>query len=286
MTIPRRHHYANQPPWEPKEPASSRQEETQPHRRLSSSTTNEDGETQAAIRKFRLQPKTACQMIARSLAPKIGHITVADLVGPEDSKTRKIISARSLKRRFKPGATVYPTQTPDAILFVLDEGMFEIFFECDDTSILVKKVEKGAVLGEMPALGIRMFGTVALAAVPSKLSLLDLEAVKAIATKAPKLACEWLHKVAPGLAACEVENEINKHATLPSKITSLLLGLADETGAVLGLTEQAIADRTGARRESVVAAIAAMKRAGLVDVIGKGKILLTDIPALRKLKLL
>jgi Mn-dependent DtxR family transcriptional regulator len=60
---------------------------------------------------------------------------------------------------------------------------------------------------------------------------------------------------------------------------------ADDHGVVAGISERAIAERLAARRESVVAVISQMKRAGLIEVISKQKFLLTNIGALQALRL-
>src|SRR5262249_13165120 len=108
---------------------------------------------------------------------------------------------------------------------------------------------------------------------------------KRIAAKCPLIAIRFVHVLAPRFSACQIECKRNKFATLLSRVASLFLEMADDQGVVAGITERGIAERLAARRESVVAIVAQLKRTRLVEVIGKQKFLLTDIPALRALEL-
>jgi CRP-like cAMP-binding protein len=238
-----------------------------------------------AVRKFKLEHKTAEAMFARDLALGVAYLKRDDLIRPGDKKTERVIVRNSTRRRFEPGEQVYPLDNASPSLLLLHGGTVELFLPSQPTRILVKRIEEGSLFGEMPSIGFVMMGTQAQAVSQVEILVFDESALKQVEQKARDIASRLLHLIGPRLAICQREYERTKFATLLARIASLLLDRADESGLVRGINQRIMADRLGARRESVVAAISEMKRSKLIDVRGRENYVLTDIPALNQLRL-
>jgi CRP/FNR family cyclic AMP-dependent transcriptional regulator len=238
-----------------------------------------------AGREFKLQAKTARPILVKDLADDIAYLRRDDLIRPRDRKVQKLIYEHGTSQRFEVADQIYPLDPDEPAVLLMHRGAADLLLPSQPTPMFVKRIEEGFIFGEFPSIGLLMLGTIAQAATPSEVIILHQPAIKQIADTSPDIGVRLVHVFGPRFSECQRELKRAKFATLPSKIASLLLDLADEQGVVVGISERVIAERLAARRESVVAVISQMKRAGLVEVIGRQKFLLTNIDALRALKL-
>jgi CRP/FNR family cyclic AMP-dependent transcriptional regulator len=238
-----------------------------------------------AGREFKLQAKTARPILVKDLAQDIGYLRRDDLIRPSDRKVQKLIYQHGTSQKFEVADRIYPLDQDEPAVLLMHRGAADLFLPSQPTPMFVKRIEEGFIFGEFPGIGLQMLGTIAHAAIPSEVIILHPPAIKQIAGTSPDIAVRFVHVFGPRFSECQRELKRTKFATLPSKIASLLIDLADEQGVVVGISERVIAERLAARRESVVAVISQMKRAGLVEVVGRQKFLLTNPAALRALKL-
>ena len=163
-------------------------------------------------------------------------------------------------------------------LLLVKHGQVEIWHTHHD--YLVKKLEAGALFGDMPLLGQAMLGTKAISGTEgATVAVINVEAAKEWIKSDPAPIFE---KLGNRLAEIEAEHYRSRFQLADSRIAALLLGIAGEGSTVLGLTHEEIGERIGLYRETVTITLDAMKMDRIVEV-GRKRITILDKRALREL---
>ena len=225
-------------------------------------------------------------LAALSLAPKVGYLQISDLTGSEDRGIESLVDKRLPKRSYKKGERIYPTERKDPVLFMVKSGSVNIFRPAlQGGQYAIKRLERGAVFGEMPLIGQSMLGAHAEAAESSDLIVISAQDFDRIASSAPDIALNAMRKLGPRLVEAERQHERAAFHPVTARIASLLARLANEANQVVGYTHQEMADMLGVYRETVTNAIAELKQDKLVKV-GRKRITLLDPDALSRLEAL
>ena len=223
-------------------------------------------------------------LAALSLAPKVGYLQISDLTGSEDKGIESLVDKRLPKRSYKKGERIYPTDRKDPVLFLVKSGAVNIFRpSLQGGQYAIKKLEPGAVFGEMPLIGQSMLGAHAEAAEASELIVISANDFDRIASSSPDIALNAMRKLGPRLVEAERQHERAAFHPVTARIASLLVRLANEANQVIGYTHQEMADLLGVYRETVTNAIAELKQDKLVQV-GRKRITLLNPDALSKLE--
>lgn len=223
-------------------------------------------------------------LAALSLAPKVGYLQISDLTGSEDRGIESLVDKRLPKRNYKKGERIYPTDRKDPVLFLVKSGAVNIFRpSLQGGQYAIKKLEQGAVFGEMPLIGQSMLGAHAEAAEASELIVISANDFDRLASTSPDIALNAMRKLGPRLVEAERQHERAAFHPVTARIAALLVRLANEANQVIGYTHQEMADLLGVYRETVTNAIAELKHDKLVQV-GRKRITLLNPEALTRLE--
>lgn len=225
--------------------------------------------TQAAIQGVRkhLHADRRKALAACALAQKVGYLRVEDLPSSAFFNTLATNS-------FNPHRIIRGKNE----LFLVAHGLVEIWHIRYDK--LVKALEKGSLFGEMPLLGQSMLGTKAVAGAPGATVIVINEASALEWVKSNP--SEIMQVIGSRLTKIEAEHYRSQFQLADSRIAALLLELAGEDTAIVGLSHEEIGERIGFYRETVTNILDALKMEKLVEV-GRKRVTVLDKRALHEL---
>ena len=162
-------------------------------------------------------------------------------------------------------------------LFLVVHGLVEIWHTRYDK--LVKTLEHGRLFGEMPLLGQSMLGTKAMTGAPG--------ATVAVMNEASAL--KWVEADPTGimrmigarLTKIEAELYSSQFQLTDSRIAALLLELAGEDSAIIGISHEEMGERIGVYREPLPTYL--RHEDGETVEIGRKRVSILDKRALREL---
>jgi CRP/FNR family transcriptional regulator len=215
----------------------------------------------------------------REVEANVGYLRLPDLVGPRDPRTASLVKKFSRILRFSSGQRVYPTEATQGSLIIL-EGRVDVVIPYKGRTF-IKRLEGGAIFGDMPFLGQRMFGAHAVAAGVCQVRVLDESGASKLLLSSPEFYLRLQRLCAPrhyeylGLY-------VDRLQSFEWRLVRFLLEKADHDGVIRGLTHADIAEALRApHRETVSQAMRSLRRKGWIES-DKGKIKLIDRDALRK----
>jgi CRP/FNR family cyclic AMP-dependent transcriptional regulator len=235
-------------------------------------------------RVYKLRPRLAPAVMARDLSRRFGYLNLSDLIrSGEPAALDRLFGSEWARFNFKAGDTVYPMDWCNSVLLGIERGSVNLFLESGPDRLLVKRLEADAVFGEMPSLGIRMFGAIAQTATGATLIAISSDAVERAVRRSPRFLRAWWHAAGRRFFESEGRGVICTHGSQPSRAVHELVELA-AGGDTIRITHQQLADRLGAERVSVSSILADLERKGLISV-RRGAIVIKDPEGLRRLKL-
>jgi CRP/FNR family transcriptional regulator, cyclic AMP receptor protein len=175
----------------------------------------------------------------------------------------------------------YSPDDGSEVLFLLKKGNVEIYrINADGKKLVTTRLGAGAVFGKMGFLGQRMDEAYAEATSDCLICVMSRTDVEQILLKDPRIAVRLAQSLGNRLAEAEARLEDMAFKSVPERVASLLLRLADDTDwrgrrVVKGLTHQQIAEIIGTYRETVTLTLNEFRAEGFVD-IGRRKIALLD----------
>lgn len=206
-------------------------------------------------------------LAASTLAQKVGYLRIEDLPGSAIFDTLPTNSFNA-KRAIRPKNE----------LFLIKHGLVEIRHTPYDR--LVSTLEAGALFGDLPFVGQSMLRTKAFAGTPgATVAVMDEAAAFQWIGSNP---AEILRVVGVRLTRIESEHYGSLFQLADSKIAKLLLELAGDGAAAVGLSHKEMGEKIGVYRETVTNILDAMKRQGLIE-IGRKRVTILDKRALREL---
>ncbi len=186
------------------------------------------------------------------------------------------------------GRVFYSPADDSEVLFLLKKGNVDVYrINAEGKKLVTAQLSKGAVFGKMGILGQRMDEAYAEATSECLICVMSRSDVEQLLLKDPRIAMRLAQSLGNRLAEAEARLEDMAFKSVPGRVASLLLRLADDTDwrgrkAVKGLTHQQIAEIIGSYRETVTLTLNEFRNAGYVD-IGRRKITLLDEPKLSEI---
>ncbi len=206
-------------------------------------------------------------LAAASLANKIGYLKITDVVPSgivENLPTQSLNPHRIIGTKNK--------------LFLVQEGMVEIWHTHYDK--LVKNLGPGILFGNMALLGQAMVGTRAISGTEGTIiAEVTTDIVRDWLKSNPLAISEWM---GTRLAEIEVEHYRAAFQLADSRVSALLLELANEDLIIEGLSHKDLALRIGLYRETITNVLSVMKQDKLIKV-GRERITILDKEALQEL---
>ena len=214
-----------------------------------------------------LQSEKKKSLVAATLAKKIGYLKIQDVVPSgivEHLETQSFNPHRIISTKNK--------------LYLVKEGSVEIWHTHYDK--LVKTLGSGMLFGTMPLLGQVMIGTKAISGTDgTTIAEITTDIAKELMNSNPLKISEW---IGTRLAEIEVEHYRAAFQLADSRVSALLLELANDDLVVEGLSHKELALRIGLYRETVTHVLSVMKQDRLVKV-GRERITILDKRALQEL---
>jgi CRP-like cAMP-binding protein len=248
-----------------------------------SASTRKSKATKSKRRRTKGPSEKIRSLAALSLESKVGYLSLGDLIGEGGGEIEGLVE-RLPKRNFKKGDTIYPSNVKGPVLYLVRSGAVSITRpSVSGQQFEVKTLGPGAVFGEMPLTGQTMLGAHAVAAETTKVALINIAEFEKLATAVPAIALNVVRQIGPRLVEAQRRHEQAAFQPVTSRISSLLLKLANKEGNVMGHTHQEMADMLGVYRETVTNAIAELKADNLIKV-GRKKIKVLSREGLQKLE--
>ena len=199
-------------------------------------------------------------LVAATLAKKIGYLKIQDVV---PSGIVEHLETQS----FNPNKIISTKNK----LYLVKEGSVEIWHTHYDK--LVKTLELGMLFGNMPVLGQVMIGTRAISGTDGTILVeITTDTAKNWLKSNPLAIGEWL---GTRLAEIEVKHYRAAFQLADSRVSALLLELANDDLVVEGLTHKDLALRIGLYRETITNVLSVMKQDKLIKV-GRERITILD----------
>ncbi|HEY6333674.1 MAG TPA: Crp/Fnr family transcriptional regulator, partial [Blastocatellia bacterium] len=192
----------------------------------------------------------------------------------------RILGDKVPGRVFGPGDAVTSNGQTEPSLMLVWQGAVNIFRQFRGEKLFVKRLDDGAIFGEMRMFGQSMYGAQAEAAEWSEIVSLTIRDIEAIAKACPGFMLRLARELGPRLAEAQRRYEMAVFQQVPERLASVLLDLAGSDGEINDVSQQDLADRVGVYRETISLAIAELKRMGLI-LAARRKIKLIDVDGLR-----
>lgn len=169
------------------------------------------------------------------------------------------------------------------VLFFLKKGHVQIYrLTADGKKLIVHDVKPGEFFGEMAALGQGMVDSIAEATQDSLICAMSRVDVYRLLQRRPEIAQRVIEHLAGRLHEAEARLETLAYQRLEARLASVLLReCAEDEDAVLGLSQQDLAEMVGASRESVTRSLKQLADSGALSV-ERRKIVLRDPTALQR----
>jgi CRP/FNR family transcriptional regulator, cyclic AMP receptor protein len=192
---------------------------------------------------------------------------------------------RAVERRFEAGETIYVCGDSDRYLYFVTEGVVKLYKgygEHKEASVTL--LEKGNVFGEPTPRLEGVHSDSAEAAAACQVTLVDKEALAEHVQRDPRCALALIVAYAQWVQRNERAMERLVPRDIRPRLAASLLELADRLGeptegrVAIGvhLIHQTLADMVVSSRVGVSKEMARLRREGLIEPRGKGRIVLLD----------
>jgi CRP/FNR family transcriptional regulator, cyclic AMP receptor protein len=225
--------------------------------------------------------KKLSQMLGRGeerRQEKLNYLTTIeifrDLSRPEiEAIDRQLSMATS-----PPGNVFYMPEETGEVLFLLKKGTVQLYrLTPEGKKIVIATLGPGSLFGEMSLVGQGMHSTFAEAVDECKLCVMSRSDVERLMREKPQVALRIVEALGDRLVQMERQLEDVAFKSIPARLASLLLRLADERGSatIKGYSHQDLAEMVGTYRETVTLTLNELKAKGLVE-IGRKRLVVVD----------
>lgn len=173
----------------------------------------------------------------------------------------------------EPGRIFYMPEDTGEVLFLLKKGRVQLYrISPNGKKLVVETLGPGTIFGEMSLVGQGMHNTFAEAVDECLLCVMSRADVERLMREKPSVAFRFVEALGDRLSSVETRLEEIAFKSIPARLASLLLRLADEEGSgteVIGYTHQDLGEILGTYRETVTQTLNDFKADGLVDISRK-----------------
>ncbi|HKG90424.1 MAG TPA: Crp/Fnr family transcriptional regulator [Gemmatimonadaceae bacterium] len=199
---------------------------------------------------------------------------------------RRELAARGVERRYAAGETIFAAGSPSRGLFVVVEGRVRVTrLGAGGRGRVVHVEGPGGTLGEVPLFDGGGYPATAVAAAPTRCLVFGRDALGAAIAAEPALAWALLRRL-----ASRVRHLVDRLDDLTAQRTTARLAahLLERAAAArgrdftLGGTQAEVAEELGTVREVVVRGLRALRAAGAIRPVARGRFALGDERELRR----
>lgn len=217
-------------------------------------------------------------------AERIGYLQMVDifqdLTPAEIEEIDRATTISSCRR----GKILYMPEESSELLFLLKQGRIQLYrISTDGKKLVIGTVGPGAIFGEMALIGQGMHNSFAEAIEDCVLWVMSRSDVERLLLTKPKVALRIFEALGRRLQRAEARLEEIAHKSIPARLASLLLQLAEEQASdtITGLTHQDLGEQIGTYRETTTQTLNLFRAQGLID-IGRKRITLLSRPGLER----
>ena len=172
---------------------------------------------------------------------------------------------RSEVQEFPAGHEFFHPGEAGQRLFLLERGRVQTFRNLGKRKLIISELKPPAVFGEMGCVGQCMYHCTAQTMAPSRIRILEREAVEELLDEFPDVTRRLLDLVSQRFVRVLLDLEGMAFRQLLPRLAGLLLEKA-EGDSVKNLTHKELAERLRVYRESATAALGELKKAGIIAV--------------------
>lgn len=216
---------------------------------------------------------------------KIGYLRMVDIFQDLAESEMEEIDRVTTMTTARRGKILYMPEDTSEVLFLLKEGQVQLYrISPDGKKLIIATLGPGAVFGEMALIGQGMHNTFAEATEDSVIYVMSRDDVERLLATKPKVALRLFEILGRRLRETETRLEEIAFKSIPARLASLLLQLAEREGSdtIRGLTHQDLGEQIGTYRETTTQTLNAFKADGLIDIARK-RITILDREGLRRL---
>ena len=173
----------------------------------------------------------------------------------------------------EPGKIFYMPEDSGEVLFLLKKGRVQLYrISPNGKKLVVATLGPGTIFGEMSLVGQGMHNTFAESIDECLLCVMSRADVERLMREKPKVAFRFVESLGDRVTQLESRLEEIAFKSIPARLASLLLRLADEQGdgtIVKGYTHQDLGEMLGTYRETITQTLNDFKGDGLVEISRK-----------------
>lgn len=173
----------------------------------------------------------------------------------------------------EPGRIFYMPEETGEVLFLLKKGRVQLYrISPNGKKLVVATLGPGTIFGEMSLVGQGMHNTFAEALDECLLCVMSRPDVERLMREKPQVAFRFVEALGERMTSLESRLEEIAFKSIPARLASLLLRLADEQGdgaVVAGYTHQDLGEFLGTYRETITQTLNDFKAQGLVKISRK-----------------
>lgn len=203
------------------------------------------------------------------LAAKIGYLSAIEIFRDLSPERMQWVVESTTMFTCPRGGIIYEPGETGEVLFLLKRGLVRLYeLSSEGKKLVVGTLAPGAFFGEMPLLGQAMCDTFAEAARECLICAMGQGDVEALLLAEPRVSLRLLEVVGRRLHEHRAALGDMVFKSVPGRVASLLLRLADEAGseAISGHSQQDLADMAGVARETMTYALNEFAHMGAVEL--------------------
>ncbi len=216
---------------------------------------------------------------------KIGYLQMVDIFRDLTEAEIEEIDRATTISTCRRGKILYMPEDTSEVLFLLKQGRVQLYrISPDGKKLVIATIGPGAIFGEMALIGQGMHNTFAEAVEDCVLCIMSRDDVERLLMTKPQVALRIFEVLGRRLKEAEARLEAIAFKSIPARLASLLLQLADEAGSdtIVGHTHQDLGEQIGTYRETTTQTLNNFRAMGLLD-IGRKRITLLDRDGLRRI---
>jgi len=209
---------------------------------------------------------------------KLNYLSTIDIFRDLSSRELQEMDRQFTMTSCASGKIFYMPEESGEVLFLLKKGRVQLYrLSPEGKKIVVATLGSGAIFGEMSLVGQGMYNTFAEAADECILCVMSRPDVERLMRERPQVALRIVENLGQRLTQVEQQLEEVAFKSIPARLASLLLRLADNGGGieVSGYTHQDFAEMLGTYRETITQTLADLKAGGLLEIERK-RVILVD----------
>ena len=217
------------------------------------------------------------------LTGKAAFLSDTDIFRDLSSQELAEIERMTAMSTCRKGRVFYTPGETGEVLFILKRGRVNLYrINADGKKLVTSTVGAGTVFGEMSLVAQGMHDTFAEAAEECTLCVMSRSDVEHLLLSKPRVALRFMEMIAARLKDVETRMETVAFKSVPSRISTFLLQLADD-GTIAGVSHQDLADMVGTYRETVTRILNEFRTKGYIE-LGRLKVTILDEDALQDIE--